>query len=61
MRQLTIDDKETIKCNLKMDELKAQKEEERKNIKKSMFDDQIMKLVANKPSVDGTLLGKLIY
>jgi hypothetical protein len=44
-----------------MDELKAQKEEERKNIKKSMFDDQIMKLVANKPSVDGTLLGKLIY
>jgi len=60
LRKLKIDDKVTIKYNQKMDEMKIQIEKERKNIKKSMFGNQIMKFEANKTKIDEEILGKLI-
>jgi len=43
-----------------MDELKEQIEKERKNIKKSMFDNQIMKFEVDVTQLNGEILGKLI-
>jgi len=60
LRQLKIDDNETSECNQKMDELKKQIEKERKIIKKSMFDNQIMKFEVNVTQLNGEILGKLI-
>jgi hypothetical protein len=60
LRQLKIDDNETSECNQKMDELKEKIEEERKNIKKSMFDNQIMKFQVNVTQLNEEILGKLI-
>ncbi len=60
LRQLKIDDNETSECNQKMDELKEQIEKERKNIKKSMFDNQIMKFEVNVTQLNEEILGKLI-
>jgi len=59
LRQLKIDDNETSECNQKMDELKEQIEKERKNIKKSMFDNQIMKFEVNVTQLNEEILGKL--
>ncbi len=61
LRKLKIDEKETMECNQKMNELKTQIEEERKNIKKSMFGNKIMKFEANTNTIDGEILGKLVY
>ena len=60
LKQLKIVDKETIACNQKMDELKALIEKERKNVKRSIFDDQIMKFEANTTPIDEEFLGKLV-
>jgi hypothetical protein len=60
LRQLKIDDNETSECNQKMDELKEKIEKERKNIKKSMFDNQIMKFEVNVTQLNEEILGKLI-
>ena len=60
LKQLMIDENEAIKCNQKMDELKAKIEEERKNIKKSMFDNQIMKFETNTATIGEEFLGKLM-
>jgi len=59
LRQLAIDDKNTMECNQKMDELKKQIEKERKNIKKSMFGNQIMKFEANITLLNEEILGTL--
>ena len=61
LMQLKIDDKETLACNEKMNKLKLKIENERKNIKKSMFGDQIMRFEANTSSIDKELIGKLIH
>ncbi len=61
LMQLKIDDKETLACNERMNKLKAKIEIERKNIKKSMFGDQIMKFEANTSPIDKELIGKLIH
>jgi hypothetical protein len=60
MRQLNIDDKDTMARNEKMSELKEKIETERKNIKKSMFENQIMRFEANKTLLEKDFLGKLI-
>jgi hypothetical protein len=60
LMQLKINDKETIACNEKIEELKTKIEKERKNIKKSVFDNQFLKFEANTTSIDEALLGKLI-
>jgi len=60
LRQLMIDDNETIECNQKMDELKKQIEKERKNVKKSILGNQIIKFEANKTDIHEEILGKLI-
>jgi hypothetical protein len=60
LRQLKIDDNETMECNQKMNELINQIEEERKNIKKSIIGNQIMKFEANKTKIDKEILGTLI-
>ena len=60
LRKLKIDDKETMACNEKMSELKTKIEIERKNIKKLMLDDQIMKFETNMETIVEEFLGKLI-
>ena len=60
LRQLTIDDKDTIAFNKNMDELKVRIEIERKNLKKTMFGNQIMKFKANKSSISEEFIGNLI-
>jgi len=59
LRQLKIDEKETMECNQKMEELIEKIENERKNIKKSMFGYQAMKFNANSSSIDEEFLGNL--
>jgi type I site-specific restriction endonuclease len=61
LRQLKIDEKETIEYNQNMDELKTQLEKERINIKNSIFGDQIMKFEASTTPIDEEDIGKLIY
>jgi hypothetical protein len=60
LMQLKINDKETKACNEKIDDLKKKIEKERKNIKKSIFNNQCMKFEANTTSLDEASLGKLI-
>ena len=60
LRQLKIDDKETMECNEKISELKEQIQKERKNLNKSIFDNQSIKFEANTHSIDEHFLGKLI-
>ncbi len=60
LMQLRIDDKETIICNQKMQELKTQIESERKIIRKSIFHNKMMNFDANKSLIDEKLLGTLI-
>ena len=59
LRQLTINDNEVMACNQKMDELKKQIEKERKNLKKNILNNQIMKFVANKTKTVEEFLGTL--
>jgi len=61
LMQLMIDDKDTMAYNVKMNELKSIIKTERKNIKKLMYDNQIMKFEVNSSSIDENLLGKLIH
>ena len=60
LNQLTIDDKETMACNQKMNDLKIQIGNRRKNIKKTIFENQIMKFQRNTASIDEEFLGNLI-
>ena len=60
LMQLKINDKETKACNEKIDDLKTKIEKERKNIKKTIFNNQYMKFEANTTSLDEASLGKLI-
>ena len=61
LRQLKFDDNELMASNLRMNELKMQIEKERKNIKKSIFGNQIMKFETNSNKAGEEFLGKLTY
>ena len=59
LRQLTVDDQEIIKCNQKIDEFKSMIVGMKKNIKKSILGNQIMKFEANTALISEEHLGKL--
>ena len=59
LRKLKIDEKKTMECKQHMNELKTKMEKERKNIKKSMCDNQIMKFKSNKTTIGEKFLGRL--
>ncbi len=46
-------------CNQKMNEFKEHIEKERKNIKRSIFDNQVMQFEANISQIGEEFLGKL--
>ena len=59
LKQLKIDDKETMKSNEKISEIKTEIEKERINFKKSMFSNQ-MNFESNTISIDEEFVGSLI-
>jgi len=61
LRQLKIDEKETMECNQKMEELIEKIENERKNIKNTMYGNQVIKFQENKKPIDEEILGKFFY
>ena len=61
LMQLIIDDKDTMAYNVKMNELKSIIKTERKNIKKLMYDNQMMKFEVSTSPIDQDRLGRLIH
>jgi hypothetical protein len=61
LRQLKINEVETLRLNEKMSELKTLIGKERIFIKKSIFGNEIMKFEANLIPIDEQFLGKIIH